>query len=54
MTYRKKFRCRSSGNTRQPSAPDAKLNGLDPALYLRTVLAQIPEHPINRIAKLLP
>jgi transposase len=32
----------------------AKLNGLDPALYLRTILAQIPDHPINRIQELLP
>jgi transposase len=32
----------------------AKLNGLDPALYLRTILAQIPDHPINRIQQLLP
>jgi hypothetical protein len=27
----------------------ARLNGIDPAFYLRTVLATIAEHPINRI-----
>ncbi len=27
----------------------AKLNGLDPELYLRTVLEQIADHPISRI-----
>ncbi len=32
----------------------AKLNGIHPALYLRTVLACIAEHPINRIGHLLP
>jgi hypothetical protein len=32
----------------------AKLNGLDPAFYLRTVLKPITEHPINRISQLLP
>src|ERR1035438_1360300 len=32
----------------------AKLCGRDPAFYLRTVLATLPEHPINRIQELLP
>ena len=32
----------------------AKLNGLDPELYLRTVLAQIADHPISQIQDLMP
>jgi transposase len=32
----------------------AKLNHLDPDLYLRHVLERIADHPVNRICQLLP
>jgi len=32
----------------------AKMTGLDPEAYLRDILARIADHPINRIAALLP
>lgn len=32
----------------------ARLNGLDPERYLRDVLTRIADHPISRIAELLP
>jgi hypothetical protein len=32
----------------------AMLNGTDPSAYLREVLTQIADHPINRIVELLP
>jgi transposase len=32
----------------------AKLNSLDPEAYLRDILGRIADHPIKRIADLLP
>ena len=31
-----------------------RLNGIDPEAYLRYVLTRIADHPVSRIAELLP
>jgi hypothetical protein len=48
-----KTRIRKGKRPEFPIGP-AKLNGLDLAYYLSTVLARIAEHSINRIKELLP
>jgi transposase len=35
-------------------APSERRYGLDPEAYLREVFSRITDHPINRIADLLP
>ena len=32
----------------------AKMNGLDPYVYLKDVLERLPTHPASRIEELLP
>ena len=32
----------------------AKLNGLDPEAYLRDIINRIADHPMKKIAELLP
>jgi len=45
---------RLHATSRNLSIELALLNGLDPEAYLREVIGRIADHPINRIAELLP
>jgi hypothetical protein len=47
-------RCRRRAASIYSLIGTAKLNGLDPEAYLREVLTRIADHPVNRIADLLP
>ena len=57
---RKNFLFAGSDSGGEPAAAmytligSAKLNGLDPELYLRTVLARIADHPVSQIHDILP
>ena len=44
----------AAGLCRGSLIESAKLNGLNPQLYLADVLARIADHPARRIAELLP
>jgi hypothetical protein len=52
------FSCSDAGGERAAAiyrlTGTAKLNGLDPEAYLRTVLSRISDRPINHIEELLP
>jgi len=47
MATASRFCCRNCGA--ESDVQNDKLNGVDPAAYLRHVLERIADHPINRI-----
>jgi transposase len=48
-------RCEArEGHRRLTEVETCKLNGIEAEAYLRDVLTRIAEHPINRLAELLP